>query len=50
MEEFKETVIITEPESEPTLIREVSFGGVTLLASGELMRTYSGEPPSLCPT
>lgn len=51
-------------ESEPALIREVTIGGVTLtreesiaslfgvtlLASGELRRTYSGEAPSLCPT
>ena len=46
----KETIIVTEDEFEPTLIREVTIGGVTLLATGELMRTYSGESPSLCPT
>ena len=45
-----QTVIVAEDESEPTLIREVTFGGVVLLATGELMRTYTGQPPSLCPT
>jgi hypothetical protein len=32
------------------LCREVSIGGVKLLESGELQQTYSGRPPSLCPT
>ena len=35
---------------EPILCREVSIGGVRLLESGELQQTYSGRPPSLCPT
>jgi hypothetical protein len=48
--EVKEKVIVAADEPEPRLIREVSVGGVTLLASGELRRTYSGESPSLCPT
>jgi hypothetical protein len=45
------TVRQIRQESEPTLIREVTVGGIRL-ASGELMRTYtSGEaPPSRCPT
>lgn len=47
---IKQKVITTEDESEPTLIREVTFGGVTLLDSGELLRTYTGQPPSMCPT
>jgi hypothetical protein len=50
MEKVTETVIITEEESEFTLIRETTIGGVALLASGELRRLYSGEVPSLCPT
>lgn len=50
LEKVTETIIVTEPEREFTLIREVTFGGVTLLASGDIMRTYTGEPPSLCPT
>lgn len=45
-----EKVLVTKEESEPTLIREVTFGGVALLACGELMRTYTGQPPSMCPT
>ena len=45
-----ETVYVTQDESELTLIREVTFGGVTLHDSGELRRTYTGTPPSLCPT
>lgn len=50
MGKIKEKIIVTEYESEPTLVNEVTFGGVALLASGDIMRTYSGEPPSLCPT
>ena len=46
----KITTEVPKDEREPTLIREITFGGVTLLASGVLKRTYSGEPPSLCPT
>jgi hypothetical protein len=37
-------------ESEPQLTREVSVGGVALLESGELKRTYSGKGPALCPS
>lgn len=50
MGKIKEKIIVSEPAPEPKLINEVTFGGVALLASGELMRTYTGEPPSLCPT
>ena len=46
----KEKVIVSEPSSELTLIREVTFGGVTRRSPGVLWRTYSGAPPSLCPT
>ncbi|MBN1345315.1 MAG: hypothetical protein JXQ73_21660 [Phycisphaerae bacterium] len=46
-----EPEVMTLRQSEPSLIREVTVGGVIRLASGELMRTYSGqEQPSLCPT
>lgn len=48
------------PPAEPTLvavltpevdlIREVTIGGVVRLDTGELKRTYSGAPPSQCPT
>ena len=37
-------------ESEPELTRDVSVGGVALLDSGELKRTYSGKGPALCPS
>jgi hypothetical protein len=47
---IKDKVILTEATSEPTLIREVTFGGVKRLSSGVLWRTYTGDPPSLCPT
>jgi len=50
LEKVKETIVVTEEEREFKLIREVTFGGVTLLASGDIMRTYTGAPPSLCPT
>jgi hypothetical protein len=48
----KETIVekISKQEPEPIIVREVTFGGVTRLASGELRRTYSGPPPQLCPT
>jgi hypothetical protein len=45
-----ETVLVTKEDSELKLIREVTFGGVVLLATGQLRRTYSGAPPLLCPT
>jgi hypothetical protein len=37
-------------ESESTIVREVTFDGVALLANGHLKRTYSGAPPKTCPT
>ena len=37
-------------QSEPQLIREVSVGGLTRTAEGELQRTYSGDSPARCPT
>ena len=47
----KQIISITKEEPESILIREITVGGVALLDSGELKRTYSGEaPPSLCPT
>jgi hypothetical protein len=42
---------VTLVESEPALMREVSVGGVVLLPSGQLKRTYSGDKgPALCPS
>ena len=43
-------VLVTKNEFEPVLMRDVTVGGLTLLPSGELRRTYTGQPPSLCPT
>jgi len=37
-------------ELEGPIVRDVTIGGVMRLASGHLKRTYSGKPPSLCPT
>ena len=45
-----EKILVPTDTSEFTLTRELTFGGVVLLASGELKRTYSGKAPSLCPT
>jgi hypothetical protein len=41
---------ITFIETEPELVREVTYGGVTRLPTGQTKRTYTGKPPSLCPT
>jgi len=45
----------TSYESEPALIREVTYGGVALVYPGEsappeIRRTYTGDAPALCPT
>ena len=49
-----ETVTLSELVSrgdlEKVLVREITFGGITRLANGQLKRTYSGKPPALCPT
>lgn len=50
LSKVKEKVIVSEPTRELTLIREVTFGGVTRRSPGVLWRTYTGAPPSLCPT
>ncbi|MHC4085346.1 MAG: hypothetical protein ACYSWZ_02880 [Planctomycetota bacterium] len=35
---------------EPAIIRDVTVGGLVRLDSGDIKRTYSGKPPSACPT
>ncbi len=35
---------------EPAIIRDVTVGGLVRLDSGAIKRTYSGKPPSACPT
>ncbi len=46
---IRDTVVVSEEAAEPQLIREITYGGVRWDA-GRLWRTYTGEPPSLCPT
>jgi hypothetical protein len=54
---IKKTITVVQPvslwELEPAIVRDVTVGGVQLLASGEIRRTYdssSGKGPALCPT
>jgi hypothetical protein len=46
----KRVELITTMESEPTVTRDASVGGIEVLDSGELKRTYSGKGPALCPS
>ncbi len=46
---IRDTVVVSEQTAEPHLILEITYGGVRL-DDGMLWRTYTGEPPSLCPT
>jgi hypothetical protein len=41
---------LTITETEPQIVREITYGGLTRLPSGDIKRTYVGKPPSLCPT
>jgi hypothetical protein len=51
---------VSKTESEPTLLRQMTVGGITLvrdpekeeadLEAGSLLQTYSGDLPALCPT
>ncbi len=45
---------VVEPISldlrEPAIILDVTVGGLVRLDSGSIKRTYSGKPPSACPT
>jgi hypothetical protein len=45
---LREAVAVREPE----LVKDLTIGGVVLLKSGELKRTYLAgqEAPALCPT
>jgi hypothetical protein len=40
----------SSPESELTLIQEVTVGGVALDALGQLRKTYTDKPLDFCPT
>ncbi len=50
LKKVTETVPEERAQPEWALVREVTFGGVTRLENGKLKRTYSGQPPALCPT
>lgn len=43
-------VLVSTEEPESRAVFEITIGGLALLETGELQRTYSGAPPSLCPT
>ena len=43
-------VLVSKEEPESQAVFEITVGGLALLETGELQRTYSGVPPSLCPT
>ena len=45
-----QTVLVGKEEPEHQAVFEITIGGLALLETGELQRTYSGAPPSLCPT
>jgi|WetSurMetagenome_2_1015567.scaffolds.fasta_scaffold414084_1 hypothetical protein len=49
-QKITEDYIDVHEEPESTIVREVTIGGVVLLANGHLKRTYTGKPPALCPT
>ena len=50
METVFEQYVEVQEEPEWTIVWEVTIGGVTRLANGQLKRTYSGKPPALCPS
>ena len=49
-EKVTEKYVESSEEWEPTIVWEVTIGGVVRMANGPLKRTYSGKPPALCPT
>jgi hypothetical protein len=49
-EKVTEKYVESSDEPEWAIIREVTIGGVVRLANGALKRTYSGQPPALCPS
>jgi hypothetical protein len=48
--DIEEKYLAVQDEPERVLVREITIGGVTRLANGQLKRTYSGKPPLLCPS
>jgi hypothetical protein len=45
-----QVVLVSKEEPESRAVFEITIGGLAFLETGELQRTYSGAPPSLCPT
>ena len=43
-------VLVSKEALESQAVFEITIGGLALLETGALQRTYSGVPPSLCPT
>jgi len=50
MQKVTQVVMIGKEETEMVILRDLTVGGIVLLPSGKLKRTYTGKPPSLCPT
>lgn len=50
VQKIKQIVMISKEEPENQVVFEITIGGLALLETGELKRTYTGAPPSLCPT
>jgi hypothetical protein len=50
LQKMKQKILVGKDEPELAIVRDVTIGGLMLLPSGKLKRTYSGAPPSLCPT
>jgi hypothetical protein len=50
VQKIREKILVAHDEPERAIVRDVTVGGVLLLPDGLLKRTYSGRPPSLCPT
>ena len=50
LQKVKRTIVVGKDAPEMAMIRDVTIGGLVLTEAGELKRTYSGKPPSLCPT
>jgi hypothetical protein len=45
-----QTFVVAREEPEWAIVRDVTVGGIARLPDGQLKRTYSGKPPSLCPS
>ncbi len=50
MQKVKQKILVSKEEPESRAVFEITIGGLALMDTGELQRTYTGAPPSLCPT